>query len=92
MKCAAGAAFRPAAIASREIYTAEEWRAWLVKVVSPAPFKKWDEAYWSQAGLAKRHNTMSFLLALYAQTALDKRAAVTVLAPMIAKAMQPVGG
>jgi hypothetical protein len=80
-----------AAIASREIYAAEEWRAWLVKVVSPAPFKKWDEAYWSQAGLAKRHNTMSFLLALYAQTALDKRAAVTLLAPMTAKAMQPLG-
>jgi hypothetical protein len=80
-----------AAIASREIYTAEEWRAWLVQVVSPAPFKKWDEAYWSQAGLAKVHNTMSFLLALYAQTALDKRAAVTLLAPMVAKAMQPLG-
>jgi hypothetical protein len=80
-----------AAIASREVYTAEEWRAWLVKVVSPAPFKKWGEAYWSQAGLAKRHNTMNFLLALYEQTALDKRAAVSRLAPMVAKAMQPLG-
>jgi hypothetical protein len=80
-----------AAIASREVYTSEEWRAWLVKVVSPAPFKKWDEAYWSQAGLAKRHNTMSFLLALYAQTAVDKRSAVAHLAPMIAEAMQSLG-
>jgi hypothetical protein len=80
-----------AAIASREVYTAEEWRAWLVKVVSPAPFKKWDEAYSSQTGLAKLHNTMSFLLALYAQTAVDKRAAVSQLAPMIAEAMQPLG-
>jgi hypothetical protein len=80
-----------AAIASRELYTGEEWRAWLEKVVSPAPFKKWDEAFWSQAGLAKVHNTMSFLLALYAQTAVDKRGAVSQLAPMIAKAMQPLG-
>jgi hypothetical protein len=80
-----------AAIASREVYTAEEWRAWLAKVVSPAPFKKWDEAFWSQSGLAKRHNTMSFLLALYAQTAVDERAAVSQLAPIIAKAMQPLG-
>jgi hypothetical protein len=80
-----------AAIASREVYTAEEWRTWLGKVANPAPFKKWDEAFWSQAGLAKVHNTMSFLLALYAQTAVDKRAAVSQLAPMVAEAMQPLG-
>jgi hypothetical protein len=80
-----------AAIASREVYSAEEWRAWLERVISPAPFKKWDEAYWSETGLAKRHNTMSFLLALYAQTAVDKRAGVSQLAPMIVKAMQPLG-
>ena len=80
-----------AAIASRDIVTAEEWGAWLAKIVSPAPFKKWDDAFGSQTGLAKRHNTMSFLLALYARTAVDKRAAVTLLAPMVIKAMQPLG-
>jgi hypothetical protein len=80
-----------AAIASRDIYTAEEWDAWLAKVISAAPFKKWEDAYGSQAGLAKRHNTMSFLLALYAQTTVDKRAAVALLAPLVVKAMQPLG-
>ena len=79
------------AIASRDLYTAEEWGAWLIKIVNPAPFNKWDDVYWSQTGLAKRHNTMSFLLALYAQAAVDKRAAATLLAPLIVKAMQPLG-
>ena len=80
-----------AAVASRDIYTAEEWETWLMKIASPAPFKNWDDAYWSQTGLAKRHNTVSFLLALYARTSTDKRAAVTVLAPMVIKAMEPIG-
>jgi hypothetical protein len=80
-----------AAIASRDVFTAEEWSAWLATIVSPAPFKKWDDAFGSQTGLAKRHDTMNFLLALYAQTAVDKRAAVIRLAPMVSKAMQPLG-
>jgi hypothetical protein len=79
------------AIAARDVYTADEWSAWLTRIVRPAPFEKWDDVYWSQSGLAKRHDTMGFLLALYQQTATDKRSAVSQLAPMAVKAMQPLG-
>ena len=79
------------AIASRDVYTADEWSAWLSKIVSPAPLENWSDAYWSQSGLAKRHDTMSFLLALYVQTATDKRSPVSQLAPIVFKAMQPLG-
>jgi hypothetical protein len=79
------------AVASREVYTSEEWSAWLTKVAGAAPFEKWDDLYWSQPGLAKRHDTMSFLVALYVQSANDKRSAVRPLAPPALKAMQPLG-
>lgn len=80
-----------AVVASRDVYTADEWSAWLMKIVSPAPFEKWNDAYWSQTGLAKRHDTMNFLLALYAQTSGEKHSSVSQLAPIIVKAMQPLG-
>ena len=79
------------AVASRDVYTAEEWYSWLMKIVSPNPFESWDDVYWSQSGLAKRHDSKSFLLALYAQTAISNRAAVSQLAPIAIKAMQPLG-
>lgn len=79
------------AIASRDVYTADEWSAWLTNIVRPVPYASWDRVYWSEAGLAKRHDTMGFLLALYAQTATDKRLPVSSLAPMVFKAMEPLG-
>ncbi len=80
-----------AAVASRDVYTAGEWDKWLAKLVNPAPFAQWGDAFWSQAGLAKRHDTMYFLLALYAQTSVDKHSPVNQLAPLIDQAMQPLG-
>jgi hypothetical protein len=79
------------AVASRGVYTAEDWSAWLMKVAGPSPFANWDDVYWSESGLARRHDTMSFLLALYAQSAADKRSAVSQLAPIAVKAMKPLG-
>lgn len=42
------------------------WAAWVQRVASAAPMAAWSEAYGSEAGLARRHNTRVFLLALYA--------------------------
>lgn len=42
------------------------WAAWFQNVAGPAPLADWSDAFTSQAGLAKRHNTMAFLLAVYA--------------------------
>jgi hypothetical protein len=79
-----------ATVAVRGMHTTQEWDAWLSKIADPAPFQHWGEAYWSQAGLAKRHDAMAFLLALYADTVDDKRVSLAQIAPLAAKAMQPL--
>ena len=53
-------------VAGRGLHSAEEWSAWLARLADPAPLPAWSSAFGSQAGLAKRHNTAAFLLALYA--------------------------
>jgi hypothetical protein len=52
-------------IAKRKLHTADEWRKWFEQVAAPAPLAKWADAWTSQRGLAKHHNTMAFLRALY---------------------------
>jgi hypothetical protein len=52
-------------IARRGILDSEWWQSWLAKVASPAPYSEWAAVYESQAGLAKRHNTATFLNALH---------------------------
>ena len=53
------------AVARRGVHTQAEWDAWFAAVAAPAPLAAWGDAYSSQAGLAKRHNTMAFLSFLY---------------------------
>ncbi|GAA0712774.1 DUF2785 domain-containing protein [Dokdonella soli] len=77
-----------AAVALRGVYSESDWQRWLHNVADPAPLASWDDAYWSQAGLAKRHDTMAFLLALHADAAHDKRTQLSQLAPIVATAMQ----
>jgi hypothetical protein len=41
------------------------WENWFLGISNPGPLKSWADSFSSQAGLAKRHNTLSFLLALH---------------------------
>lgn len=41
------------------------WNAWFGRIASPGPLAAWNAAFASQAGLARRHNTLAFLSALY---------------------------
>jgi hypothetical protein len=41
------------------------WEEWFERVSNPAPLDAWGAAFTSQAGLARRHNTMAFLLAMH---------------------------
>jgi hypothetical protein len=50
----------------RGLHDEAEWSAWIDALVDPAPMAGWNEAYASEAGLARRHNLRGFLLALYA--------------------------
>jgi hypothetical protein len=52
-------------IAKRKMHPAEEWRKWFEQVAAPAPLANWGEAWTSQRGIAKHHNTMQFLTTLY---------------------------
>jgi hypothetical protein len=71
-------------IAQRGVFSAEEWRAWFdTAVMSPAPLASWDQAYKSQRGLAKRHDTAAFLFALYANVSLSQDANVRALLPAV---------
>jgi hypothetical protein len=51
--------------AQRALHSAADWEQWLRAVAAPAPLPDWGAAFQSRAGLAKRHNLMSFLNALY---------------------------
>lgn len=52
--------------AQRKLLSDSDWQAWFSRITSPAPMQSWGDAFASQAGLAKRHNTQAFLNALYA--------------------------
>lgn len=76
---------RPALfIAQRHLHSAEEWRAWLAKVNSSAPFADWSAAGATQQGLSMRHNKVAFLNALYVQTQQsdDAQLRTRLLAPL----------
>lgn len=48
------------------------WQQWFERISSPAPLENWGSAFTTQAGLAKRHNTLNFLFALCAIAYSDK--------------------
>lgn len=70
---------------------ADAWKAWLAGLAAPAPLASWREAYGSQAGLARRHNTRAFLLALYAGTLGSDDPAMQAYAAAIAETLRTVG-
>ena len=41
------------------------WVEWFAAISNAQPLDNWRAAFSSQAGLAKRHNTLAFLLAMY---------------------------
>jgi hypothetical protein len=52
-------------IAKRKLHTADEWKKWFDRVSAPAPLANWGDAWATQRGMAKHHNTMQFLTTLY---------------------------
>ncbi len=52
-------------IANRNVLTEEEWTGWFNTLTLPAPFASWDDVFFSQEGLARRHNIRAFALAIY---------------------------
>ncbi len=52
-------------IAQRGAFTEEEWRLWFENLSSPDPFSSWGEVFFSQEGLARRHNLRAFAKTIY---------------------------
>ncbi len=69
-----------------------EWAAWFDSATDPRPLSDWAAAYASRAGLAKRHNTLAFLLALYLDANGDSDNPTPALADMVKQAIGRVAG
>lgn len=48
----------------RDVLDADTWRSWFEALAAPHPLASWSAAYQTQAGLARRHNTVAFLHAV----------------------------
>jgi hypothetical protein len=75
-------------LASRDLLSDSDWAEWLMRVTDPAPLGDWGQAFASQAGLAKRHNTTDFLLALHLLVSEDGSAFTDRIAPALAEALR----
>ncbi len=74
--------------ASRGLHSRDELQAWVARIANPAPLSAWSEAFASEQGLAKRHNTMAFLLAAYANADLSSDAHTQALSPILIEALK----
>lgn len=68
------------------------WESWFEELASPAPFDTWSAMYASQAGLAKRHNTLSFLMAIHLNAVAAENEQATELANIAMEALRRVLG
>jgi uncharacterized protein DUF2785 len=76
--------------ARRSAVTTADWKRFIDGVTAPAPFARWADAWADIGGLAKRQNTMNFLLALYAELEPSPDAVAHERAAIVATAMQPL--
>ncbi len=76
--------------ALRGLHQEADWQAWFAALATPAPASSWGEAVRSNAGLARRHNTRAFLLAIYAEIAESKEPALTAMLPALKAALVAV--
>ncbi len=74
--------------ATRKLHNAAEMQAWIARLTAPAPLASWNEAFASEAGLAKRHNTMAFLWVAFANASLSEDAAMRALLPPLTDALK----
>lgn len=77
-------------IAKRKLHTADEWRKWFEQVSAPAPLANWGDAWTSQRGIAKHHNTMQFLTTLYLYVRESGADFQDLVLPSIVAAIKPL--
>jgi hypothetical protein len=77
-------------IAKRKLHTADEWGKWFAQVAAPAPLASWGDAWTSQRGIAKRHNTWQFLTTLYVYVRESGPEFQALVLPSIVAAIKPL--
>ncbi|MEO8677783.1 MAG: DUF2785 domain-containing protein [Vicinamibacterales bacterium] len=77
-------------IAQRGMHDETEWDAWFARVLNPAPLASWDDAFSSEAGLSKRHNTLEFILVLHAAASDSANPNVARMLPALREALKRV--
>ncbi|MCI5045765.1 MAG: DUF2785 domain-containing protein [Aquisalinus sp.] len=68
-------------MARRGLISEEEWTQWFTDISDPAPFENWGDVFFSQEGLARRHNLRAFALSVYANADASSNDAYKVLLP-----------
>lgn len=77
-------------LARRGAFSEAEWTAWFEHIANPAPLESWNDAFWSQVGLAKRHNTRAFLHAVWLNARLSENTEDDVLLPGAEAALRAI--
>ncbi len=75
-------------IAGRNVFSAEEWAAWIAPIANPAPLANWNAAYTSQAGLARVNDVKAFLFPLYINARLSQAPGLAALLPSVEAAVK----
>jgi len=73
----------------RKLHSLAEWEVWLEGITS-APLTSWGDAYKSQKGLAKLHNTQNFLNAFYILIHKSENPTLVSMIPALEKAIKTV--
>lgn len=76
--------------ALRGLHSESDWQAWFAALSTPAGAASWGEAVRTQSGLARRHNTRAFLLAIYVEVAESKEPALIAMIPGLKAALAAV--
>ncbi|NNE06205.1 MAG: DUF2785 domain-containing protein [Xanthomonadales bacterium] len=74
----------------RQLLDRDWWVAWLDRVTEATPLETWQQAWSSNAGLAKRHNTLAFLVALHFNAVNSGNEAGQELADLILEAIKHI--
>ena len=77
-------------IAKRKLHTADEWRKWFELIAAPAPLASWGDAWTSQRGIARHHNTWAFLTSLYVYVRESGADFQELVLPSIVAAIKPL--
>ena len=70
---------RPVLFGAMRSPDALDWKDWLTAVSDPTPLESWNDAFQSEADLARLHNTKAFVQTIYLNASLSSNEAVQAL-------------